>query len=296
MWWVRQTNLDGFRVDAVKHFERVALRNLRASLAEIEKDAPVEYLLIGETYTWSDGHDDIAAYVAPDQLHGQFDFPLHWPTVSVLARYEGTFHDLDAAARTSDTAYPEGAVMGPFIGNHDVPRYYSHAAGDIEQLSGDGAKEQGWENPPGAHDWDQPYQRLYLGFAFMLTQPGVPLIYYGDEVGLPGAGDPDNRRFMPWGDEVTWRGEDLLERVRLLGRTRKEIAALRTGDRETLHVSDDLYVYARDAGGEELAIVALNRSEVSRSVDFSLPDRLAEVPRLTFQHRLREGTEVAEAG
>jgi neopullulanase len=296
MWWVRETNLDGFRVDAVKHFERVALRNLRASLVEIEADAPVEYLLIGETFTGDGGHGDIAAYIAHDQLHGQFDFPLYWPLARVLARDEGTFHDLDAAVQASDAAYPEGAIMGPFLGNHDVPRFYSHAAGDIFDVWGNGAKEQGWNDPPGAHDWDEPYERLHLAFAFVLTQPGMPLIYYGDEVGLPGAGDPDNRRFMPWGDEVTGRGEVLLERVRRLGKVRAAVPALRTGARQTLHVTGDVYVYARDAGDGELAIVALNRADVARTADVTLTGSLENVPRLTFEHQLREGVVVAESG
>ncbi len=297
MWWVRETNLDGFRVDAVKHFERVALRNLRGHLGAIEEDAPVEYLLMGETFTSDAGHGDIAEYIAPDQLNGQFDFPLYWPTVRVLGRDgEGTFHDLDAAVRQGESVYPKGAIMGPFIGNHDVPRFYSHAAGDIFDVWGSGAKEQGWNDPPGRHDWDRPYDRTYLGFAFILTQPGMPLIYYGDEVGLPGAGDPDNRRFMPWGDEVSSRGKDLLERVRTLGRLRAGSKALRQGERETLHVEDDVYVYARDAGEDRVAIVGLNRGDTHRSLDVSLPERFADVPRISFERRLGEGTVVAEAG
>ena len=42
------------------------------------------------------------------------------------------------------------------------------------------------------------YERLALAMAVTLTNRGVPLIYYGDEIGLPGAGDPDNRRLMQW--------------------------------------------------------------------------------------------------
>jgi glycosidase len=56
----------------------------------------------------------------------------------------------------------------------------------------------GWtQNYPQPTD-AAPYERLGLAFAVMFTNPGIPLIYYGDEIGLAGGGDPDNRRMMPW--------------------------------------------------------------------------------------------------
>ena len=54
------------------------------------------------------------------------------------------------------------------------------------------------EQPAGPADRQTAFERLAIAFAFLLTTRGAPLIYYGDEIGMPGAGDPDNRRFMQW--------------------------------------------------------------------------------------------------
>ena len=81
--------------------------------------------------------------------------------------------------------------MSPFLGKQDIATFLTQAAG---QVTSD--PNQAWTSPPAAPDSDDPYNRQFLAFAFLLTQPGVPLIYYGDEFGMPGTNDPDNRRMM----------------------------------------------------------------------------------------------------
>jgi glycosidase len=78
-----------------------------------------------------------------------------------------------------------------------------------------------------------PFERMALGFTLILTTPGAPLIYYGDEVGMAGAGDPDNRRFMQW-DSYSMGQEFLLDHVTTLNAIRSEQVPLRRGDRTTL--------------------------------------------------------------
>ena len=106
----------------------------------------------------------------------------------------------------------------------------------------------------------------------MLTQPGVPLLYYGDEVGLPGAGDPDNRRMMRFEEDLSPREADLLRHVRRWGRLRADTPALRRGALRTLHVEEELYVYQRGAGPGAV-VVALNRSDSDRSLDVVVDGR-----------------------
>ncbi|MFT6399194.1 MAG: glycosidase [Bradymonadia bacterium] len=100
--------------------------------------------------------------------------------------------------------------------------------------------------------------RLSMGFLFVLTQPGVPLIYYGDEIGLYGGGDPDNRRMMPWGPlsdaQLEVRG-----RVQAVGQARQDLVALRRGRFQELWVDDNFFVYARVTEAGEVAIVAMNK-------------------------------------
>ena len=204
-------------------------------------------------------------YVGANALHAQFDFPMFWSIRGAFAHNGGTMGDLEAAVQRSERAYGE-FPMSPFLGNHDVERFLSEAAG---QLIGD-TRELGYNNPPLRPDSDEPYERLALAFTFTLTQRGVPLIYYGDEVGMPGAADPDNRRPMRFGAELNTREQRLLNHVRTVGHLRGSHRGLQRGVRRSLLTDGDGYVYARGAGAD-VAIVALNRGTTARAVTVRLP-------------------------
>jgi glycosidase len=93
-----------------------------------------------------------------------------------------------------------------------------------------------------------------LATLLLLTFPGAPSIYYGDEVGLPGRLDPDSRRGFPM--EANWE-RDVLEYHRKLIAIRHAYPALRTGNYQVLFAEGTVYVFARTLGAEEL-IVAVN--------------------------------------
>ena len=74
------------------------------------------------------------------------------------------------------------------------------ASGEIGNCREGSNPGQGWSyNPPQPQD-ARSYELLGVSFGVLMTSPGIPLIYYGDEIGLAGGGDPDNRRMMPWND------------------------------------------------------------------------------------------------
>jgi cyclomaltodextrinase/neopullulanase len=93
-----------------------------------------------------------------------------------------------------------------------------------------------------------------LATLLLLTFPGAPSIYYGDEVGLPGALDPDSRRGFPL--EAKWERDVLLYHRQLIA-LRHAYPALRTGTYQVLHAEGTVYVFARVLGTEEL-VVAVN--------------------------------------
>lgn len=254
LWWLEQGDLDGFRLDAVKHLDHLGGRTVNQHLAKISALTGNDYYLVGETFVGSDGRPQIKAYIGPQELDGQFDFPLYWPVVQAFARNDSLV-PVDEAVRTSEAYYTPETLNSPFLGNHDVARFISIAAGQIE---GD-ANGQSWgPNRPGPSiDADEPFDRLRWAFAFILTQPGVPLIYYGDEVGLPGAGDPDNRRFMKW-SSLSTREQSLLEFMQKVGSARRNSEAFRRGTRDTLVIERDLYIYQRTTQTDG-AVVVINR-------------------------------------
>jgi len=156
--------------------------------------------------------------------------------------------------------------MSTFLGNHDVPRSI-HFAEDAPLWSDawtDG-KDRNWVNQPGLVGGTTAYQRVGVALALLMTNRGVPMIYYGDEIGMPGAGDPDNRRFMQWSGYSAGQSA-LLATVQKLGAARAAHAALRRGDRTTLVVDDEAWAYQM-SDGSDTVYVALNRSDAARTVN-----------------------------
>jgi glycosidase len=156
--------------------------------------------------------------------------------------------------------YGAGAVMSTFVGNHDLARAI-HLGEDTPMWTdpyGDG-KDRAWNNKPGLPAYRSPFERLGLAFAVLATNKGAPLVYYGDEIGLPGAGDPDNRRPM----QFTGLSADqtyLCNTLKALLAARAAHPALRRGARSTLSAGADTWVYSMTSGAD-VVYVALNRGD-----------------------------------
>jgi len=117
-----------------------------------------------------------------------------------------------------------------------------------------------------------------LATLLLLTFPGAPCIYYGDEVGLPGKLDPDSRRSFP--PQEQW-DQDLLQWHQNLIRLRHSYPALRTGDYKTLYAQGLVYVFARTLAASEL-IIAVNSGTKSASATVPTEHLQSEPHRLLF--------------
>jgi glycosidase len=262
LWWAREVDVDGFRVDAVKHFYHAATRRLRSKLHDELEQAGTLYYLVGETFDGDRGL--INSFIGPSELSAQFDFPVYFAVRDAIGAGSVSLRSLAQAVKDSDAAFGT-APMSPFLGNHDVPRFVSIAANMID---GDG-KEQAWTSPPAAPTDTVPYQKLRLALTFVGTQPGVPLLYYGDEVGEPGTADPDNRHKMRWSG-YSVEEQATLAHEKKVGAARRELGALGRGNRVELWIDDDLYVYAR-VSGASVAVVAINRAATPRTQAVPVP-------------------------
>ena len=199
VWWLNRYKLDGFRLDAVKHIIPSFWWKFRAALREqVEEKRKVPLYLVGETFKDRAG---IMSFVGPNMLDGQFDFPLYDQIKDTFGLTSGGMKALDDALTASEKAYGKQTLMSPLVGNHDKGRFMAYA--DTDLPAGEGVKEEevGWKNPPKV-DNSASYKKLQLAQAFLMSIDGVPMIYYGDEIGMTGAGDPDNRRDMRFGDRL----------------------------------------------------------------------------------------------
>ncbi|HZS39805.1 MAG TPA: alpha-amylase family glycosyl hydrolase [Polyangia bacterium] len=269
--WITKIGFDGFRLDAIKHVDTSWLTDLRAQLtATIEPTSKQHVYLVGETY--SGDQTLIKSFVDPcAMLDGQFDFPLRATLDSTVLMRQGKMSAL-ATFMDSNTGYYGAGVMSTFIGNHDVPRSI-HFAEDTPLWTDawtDG-KDRNWTNQPSLVGGTSAYERVAVALALLMTNRGVPMLYYGDEIGLPGAGDPDNRRFMQWSGYSAGQSA-LLQSVQKLGAARAAHPALRRGDRATVFVDDETWAY-KMSDGSDVVYVALNRADAPRVVN-GLPSKM----------------------
>ena len=284
-------DVDALRIDAAKHMEHVIMRTLRLRINELEEKGAAPFYLVGETFTGEFGHDDIMDYVADWELHAQFDFPLLYPIRRVFGQ-NASFEELETGLVRSESAYGETYPWhSPFLGNHDIPRFVTEMVGNSEGPFGD-TPDLMAAGSTGSIDQQWIIDRISMAHAFLLTIPGIPLLYYGDEIGMAGGPDPDNRRMMIW----DWNANQtaLIENIRELGQLRRQLPALRYGDRQELWIDHDFYVYARDDGEGRRAVVAMNKSDFERTETVILPQEWADD--LTLNNHLSATSQSAENG
>lgn len=273
-WWATEYDLDGFRLDAVKHIPLSWLMDLRDRIdTSVPMPAGQRFYMVGETFDYF-SRDTLRRFVDPEEmLDGQFDFPFKRELCTAMFRPEGSLAGFSAWMDGNDGFYGPGSLMTTWIGNHDIPRAIHFASRQIGSCTEGSNAGNGWNPSAYTQPTDAaPYERLGLSFVVMFTSPGIPLVYYGDEIGLAGGGDPDNRRMMPWEDE----GDTLLapqialrNTVRALGRIRGENPVLGRGRRTTLSSTQDTWVYRMTGCGSAGAsdvIVAINRADGANTV------------------------------
>ena len=244
--WIEQ-GVDGWRLDVPNEIDDDGFwREFRRRV----KDANPDAYIVGEIW------GDASRWLQGDQFDAVMNYPLTKACMGFFARgtlntglIQGTGYgdvpSLDATgfADAIDTIldlYPPDITQAQLnlLDSHDTPRFLTLAGRDESAFR--------------------------LGLLFMMTFPGAPCIYYGDEIGLEGGRDPDCRRGFPWPDEthagetVVWN-QDLLDYVKRTIALRKAYRPLCCGSYRRLDASDDVVVFARQAG-EEILVTALNAS------------------------------------
>ncbi|MDF1611584.1 alpha-amylase family glycosyl hydrolase [Stygiobacter electus] len=267
IWWLKETNADGFRQDAVKHITNDFWRTLTKKLKnEIEIPFNKKVYQIGETFG---SYELINSYVNNGQLTAQFNFNLYDVALPTFLDRKMSFKSLDAEIKKSFLIYGENNLMGNIMDSHDKNRFMAFADGDLD-ISQWSAIEEGWNNPPQV-DNEISYKKAKLYYAYMNAIPGIPVIYYGSEFGMTGASDPDNRRMMKFDNELSDYEKQMLNDVGKIINLRKEHTALRYGDFLTINADKRIFAFVRSDFNERILVV-LNKSLIPQTIKIDLPE------------------------
>ncbi|MGB7846560.1 MAG: alpha-amylase family glycosyl hydrolase [Candidatus Acidiferrum sp.] len=260
IWWAETSGLDGYRIDTFPYVSREfwarwheELRRIYPRLSTIGEvfhpDPTVTSFFAGGRKGW-DGIDT--------QLTTVFDYPLYFTLRDVLLNGAPTGRISNVLRQ--DSLYPHPEYNVPFFANHDVTRF--------------------------AGVTGATHEKLKLAFGLTLMLRGIPELYYGDELGMTGAGDPDNRRDFPGGwpedahNAFTREGrsreqQEIFEYVQGLLRLRREHDSLRGGKLWHLASDDSSYIFLRESGEEKL-VIAFHNGVSPKTVNLSLRDTPAE--------------------
>jgi len=269
LWWIGVTGVDAIRQDTLPYVPRAYWSRWTSA---VKRQYP-RLTILGEVWH---GDPKLVSFFQGGrrQFDGVdsgvdtlFDFPLFFAIRKAFAN-GGPMTGL-AKVLAEDTNYVNADMLVTFLGLHDNARLLSEPGANVDSLK--------------------------LAFTFLLSSRGMPAIYYGDEIGMEGGADPDNRRDFPggWaGDRLdafsatgrTAKQEEIHSHVKKLLQLRRELTALRRGRQQMLEADADTCAYVRSVGMDSV-LVAINKSSQARQVRIHLPASL-QTQGLVFSDRL----------
>lgn len=254
IWWAETSGLDGYRLDTFPYVPRNFWSTWNENLHRFYPFLTT----IGEVF-----HPDptVAAFFAGGEkrfdgidsgVSALFDYPLCFAIRDVLL--ENAPPGRIADVLRSDWLYPHPESLVTFFGNHDLPRIAGTTGGSPDKIK--------------------------AAFGLLLTVRGIPEIYAGDEIGMQGGGDPDNRRDFPGGwpgdaaNAFTAQGrsaqqQEIFSYTQELLRLRSQHPALQNGKLWHLASDDRSYVFLRESEDEKI-LVAFNGSAEERGLKIQL--------------------------
>lgn len=255
LWWLHEAGFDAIRMDTLPHVPRSFWQKWGTA---IKKEFP-KINILGELYdgdpvlisyfqTGRKGHDGIDT-----QIDTLYDFALFYPIRNAFAQGKPIREVSQMLAR--DWIYPNPNVLTTFLGVHDMERFMNEKGATIEGLK--------------------------LAQTFIMTSRGTPLLYYGDEIAMPGGGDPDNRRDFPGGfpgDERnafeasgrTKEENEVWNHLAKLGELRNKYGALRKGKSLDLLDEEQQMAYARLLDEKFAVLVIFNNDTKPAEVSFDV--------------------------
>ena len=232
-FWIREVGIDGWRLDVCDEIGHDFWRAFKKRIKAINKDA----VIIGEIM------HEANSFLKGDQLDSIMNYPFRNSVVDFFAKRNITSEQFSNILGENRMLYMDSIVkqMWNLVGSHDTKRFLTECNNDIEAFK--------------------------LAIAFQFTYLGVPYIYYGDEIGMDGGDDPQNRKCMIWEEEK--QDLNLRDYFKKLIKIRKENIALTHGEYKELYCKDNIIIFERIYNNNNKVTVVINNGE-EKKLDISL--------------------------
>lgn len=232
-YWIKEIGIDGWRLDVCDEVGHEFWRAFRKVVKKANKNS----IIIGEIM------HEANSFLKGEQLDGIMNYPFKNAIIDFFGKNIITAREFLDIMAENRVLYMDSITkqMWNLVGSHDTKRIYDECEGNID--------------------------RIKLAIAYQFLYLGVPYIYYGDEVGLDGGDDPENRKCMIWDEEK--QNKELLKFYKTMIKVRTSNKALVHGDFEEVYCEGDLLAFKRVLNDERIMII-FNNSDEDADVELNL--------------------------
>jgi len=240
-YWIKNFDIDGWRMDVAKEIDTSFWRDFR----EVAKKAKKDILLLSEIF------GDTSQWLQGDMFDGTMNYSFRENMIDFFANKNMTPDEFSESLAHLYSMYSFEAISScqNLLSSHDVKRFLNRC-----------------EKP----------EEVYGAIFFQATFPGIASIYYGDEIGLDGGNEPNNREPFPWNDEPNWNIQ-LKEITSILMNLKNSNSILKYGTFELIPSSEGVVIFRRVLQKESL-ICIFNRDSLVK--DFKISSQAHSVEKI----------------
>mgnify|MGYP003301712180 CR=1 FL=1 len=229
-YWVKEFNIDGWRMDVAKELDFSFWKDFRNIAYETKKDVLLISEIFGDTSQWLQG----------DRFDGTMNYSFRETMTDYFATKRINNKEFADSLANLYSMYSFEALSScqNLLSSHDVKRFLNRCGNNEDGI---------------------------LGAIFLqATFPGIAGVYYGDEVGLGGADDPFNREPFPWHNEESWN-KTILEFTKTMMQIKNVNPIFKYGRFELLDYMEDVVIFRRILQDESL-ICVVNRDRSTNDI------------------------------
>jgi glycosidase len=239
-WWVKETNIDGYKLDRANY---VPTHFWNDFSNELKKIKPELFLLADVAASTA---EEINAY-SKTGVNGLFDYPESELLRNAFAKPDQSTAGLFKQLETNKKVYESPYLLGTFMDNQRSERFTHSAV--VNNL--------------------HPGTRWKLALTYLYSTPGIPVVFYGSEIALEGVEGDDNRKQMDFRTD-----QELIEYMTKIGELRSKLPSLTKGTFEPLYNENGMMVFKREFEGEQ-TVIAINNTSKSQNIKIDA-DKLQE--------------------